>query len=112
MQNQSEATLSHRSSPKPFRTTARIVGVLYRAGMVVGIGGNVLIQSILGGPDHLSTIAANSMLLTLGVVPLLSTVATPVRADHLVNHSRRDATPRWQRCAVINNASNSTTPPN
>jgi hypothetical protein len=39
MQNQSEATLSHRSSPKPFRTTARIVGVLYRAGMVVGIGG-------------------------------------------------------------------------
>jgi hypothetical protein len=49
MQNQSEATLSHRSSPKPFRTTARIVGVL---------------------------------------------------------------TPRWQRCAVINNASNSTTPPN
>ena len=75
MQNQSEATLSHRSSPKPFRTTARIVGVLYLAGMVVGVGGNVLIQSILGRPDHLSTIAANSMLLTLGVVLWLSTVA-------------------------------------
>ena len=28
MQNQSEATLPDRSSPKPFRMTARIVGVL------------------------------------------------------------------------------------
>jgi hypothetical protein len=43
--------------------------------MVVGIGGNVLIQSILGGPDHLSTIAANSMLLAMGAVLWLSTVA-------------------------------------
>ena len=74
MQHQSEATLPDRSSPKPFRTTARIVGVLYLAGMVVGIGGNVLIQSILGAPDP-STIAANSMLLAMGVVLWLSTVA-------------------------------------
>jgi hypothetical protein len=49
--------------------------VLYLAGMVVGIGGNVLIQSILGGPDHLSTIAANSTLLAMGAVLWLSTVA-------------------------------------
>jgi len=42
--------------------------------MVVGIGGNVLIQSILGAPDP-STIAANSMLLAMGVVLWLSTVA-------------------------------------
>jgi hypothetical protein len=90
MQNQSEATLSHRSSPKPFRTTARIVGVLYLAGMVVGIAGNLLIQSILGAPDP-STIAANSMLLALGVVLWLSTVAgdaahgtTPVVTPSLV----------------------------
>jgi len=75
MQNQSEATLPDRFSPKPFRTTARIVGVLYLAGMVVGIGGNVLIQSILGGPDQLSTIAANSALLAMGAVLWLSTVA-------------------------------------
>jgi Domain of unknown function (DUF4386) len=74
MQNQNEATLPDRFSPKPFRTTARIVGVLYLAGMVVGIGGNVLIQSILGAPDP-STIAANSMLLALGAVLWLSTVA-------------------------------------
>jgi hypothetical protein len=75
MQSQSEATLPNRYDPASFRTTARIVGVLYLAGMVVGIGGNILIQSILRGPDHLSTIAASSMLLTLGVVLWLSTVA-------------------------------------
>lgn len=96
MQNQSKATLSHRSSPKPFRTTARIVGVLYLAGMVVGIGGNALIQSILGAPDHLSTIAANSMLLTLGVVLWLSTVAGDVAHGVLMfpvlkPHSERGA---------------------
>ena len=48
--------------------------MLYLAGMVVGIAGNVLIQSILGASDS-STIAANSMLLALGVVLWLSTVA-------------------------------------
>jgi hypothetical protein len=43
--------------------------------MVVGIGGNLFIQSILGAPDHLSAIAANSMLLALGALLWLSTVA-------------------------------------
>jgi hypothetical protein len=43
--------------------------------MVVGIGGNLIIQSILSGPDHLSAISANSMLLALGTVLWLSTVA-------------------------------------
>jgi hypothetical protein len=64
--------------------------------MVVGIGGNQLIQSILGGPDHLSTIAANSMLLTLGVVLWLSTVAGDVAHGVLMfpvlkPHSERGA---------------------
>jgi hypothetical protein len=64
--------------------------------MVVGIGGNVLIQSILGGPDHLSTIAANSMLLTLGAVLWLSTVAGDVAHGVLMfpvlkPHSERGA---------------------
>jgi hypothetical protein len=43
--------------------------------MVVGIGGNLFIQTILGAPDHLSAISANSMLLALGAVLWLSTVA-------------------------------------
>jgi hypothetical protein len=75
MGRQQQATVPSRLSRNNYRTTARIVGVLYLAGMVVGIGGNLLIQSILAGPDHLSTIAANSMLLAMGAVLWLSTVA-------------------------------------
>jgi hypothetical protein len=75
MHTQPQVTAPNRLSRNNFRTTARIVGVLYLAGMVVGIGGNIFIQSILGGPDHLSTIAANSALLALGAVLWLSTVA-------------------------------------
>ena len=57
-----------------YRTTARIVGVLYLAGMVVGIGGNVLFQSILGAPDPLSAVSANSMLLAIGAILWLMAV--------------------------------------
>ena len=61
-----------------YRTTARIVGVMYLAGMVVGIGGIVLFQSILGAPDHLSTVSANSMLLAIGAMLwLMAVVGTP-----------------------------------
>jgi hypothetical protein len=51
-----------------YRTTARVVGMVYLAGMVVGIGGNVLILSILDAPDRLSAVSANSMLLAIGAV--------------------------------------------
>ena len=51
-----------------YRTTARIVGILYVAGLVIGIGGIVLIQSILGAPDHLSAVSVSSMLLAIGAV--------------------------------------------
>jgi len=43
--------------------------------MVVGIAGNLFIQSILDAPDHLSTIAASSALLAMGAVLWLCTVA-------------------------------------
>jgi hypothetical protein len=56
------------------RTTARVVGILYLAGMVIGIGGNILIQSILGAPDYLPTISANSMKVALGAMLWLMTV--------------------------------------
>ena len=75
MHTQPQATMPDRLSRNNYRTTARIIGVLYLAGMVVGIGGNVLIQSILDAPDHLSTIAASGALLAMGVVLWLSTVA-------------------------------------
>lgn len=51
-----------------YRTTARIVGALYIAGLVIGISGFVLIQSVLGAPDHLSAVSASSMLLAIGAV--------------------------------------------
>jgi len=43
-------TVTNPSDQNYYRTTARIVGVLYLAGMVVGIGGKILIQSILTAP--------------------------------------------------------------
>ena len=49
-----------------YRTTARIVGAVYLTGFVVGIGGNVFVQSILSASGYLSTVSANSMLLALG----------------------------------------------
>ncbi len=51
-----------------YRTTARIVGAMYLGGFVVGIGGIVLIQSILSAPDHLAALPASSMLLAFGAV--------------------------------------------
>jgi hypothetical protein len=58
-----------------YRTTAIVVGVVYIAGFVVGIPGSGLIQSILGAPNHLSTVSANSMMLAIGAILWLMTVA-------------------------------------
>lgn len=58
-----------------YRTTARIVGAMYLAGFVVGITGIVLIQSVLGAPDHLATLPANGMLLAIGAVLWLMAAA-------------------------------------
>lgn len=58
-----------------YRTTARIVGVIYLAGFVVGIVGNIMILSILNAPDHLATLTANSMTLAIGAILWLMAVA-------------------------------------
>ena len=74
-----------------YRTTARIVGAMYLAGFVVGITGIVLIQSILGAPEHLVTLPANSMLLAIAAVLWLMAAAWdgahgvlmfPIRKQH------------------------------
>jgi hypothetical protein len=44
----------------PYRTTARVVGVVYLAGFVVGLVGIGLFQSILGAPNYLSTLSADT----------------------------------------------------
>jgi hypothetical protein len=51
------------------------VGVVYLAGFVVGIGGIMLIQSVLGAPDHLSSVFANGTLLAAGAILWLLAVA-------------------------------------
>ena len=76
--------------------TARIIGVLYLAGMAVGIPGNILIQSTLTAPGGLATVAASSMLLAIGVVCWLATVAGDAAHGVLMfpvlkRHSERSA---------------------
>ncbi len=60
------------------KINARAVGVLYIAGMVIGVVGNILIQSILGAPDYLSTVSTNSMKIAIGATLWLMTVAGDV----------------------------------
>ncbi|MSP14035.1 MAG: DUF4386 domain-containing protein [Chloroflexi bacterium] len=57
-----------KAETNTYRTTATVVGVVYLAGFVVGIGGNGLIQSILGAPNYLATVSANSMMLAIGAI--------------------------------------------
>jgi Domain of unknown function (DUF4386) len=65
-QSKRRKTMTREEKMNTFRTTARVVGILYIAGLVVGIGGNILILSILDAPDTLSAVSANSMLLAIG----------------------------------------------
>ena len=51
-----------------FRTTARVVGLVYILGFVVGIAGNIMIKSILDAPNHLSIISASSMTVAIGAI--------------------------------------------
>lgn len=57
-----------------YRRTATVVGIVYILGFVVGIAGFGLFTSILGTPDHLSTVSANSMLLAFAAVLWLMAV--------------------------------------
>lgn len=61
-----------------YRTTASVVGVVYLAGFVVGIGGIMLIQSILGAPNPLVTLSAHRMTVAIGAILWLLAVAGDV----------------------------------
>ena len=85
-----------RKPVHPYRTTARIVGALYLAGVVVGIGGNIVIQTVLTAPDGLPTIAASSLLLAIGALCWLAAVAGDAAHGVLMfpvlkQHSERSA---------------------
>src|SRR5438067_13915391 len=75
MKNQMQATLQGRFGPNSYRTTAKVVGVVYLLGFFVGVVGEGLIQSSLGGPDRLAGVAANSTLLAIGALLWLMAVA-------------------------------------
>ncbi len=68
-------TMTTNAVMNTFRTTARVVGVVYLAGFVVGIGGEILIQSILGAPNRLAAVSASSMTLAIGALLWLMAVA-------------------------------------
>jgi hypothetical protein len=68
-------TMTTKEEVNHYRTTARVVGVLYVAGFVVGIGGQMLIQSVLAAPNYLATVSANSMMLAIGALLWLITAA-------------------------------------
>src|SRR5690349_16903707 len=71
MANQNQTILQDRHGLAADRRTARAVGTLFVAGMVVGIGGNSIIQSIVGAPDHLATVSASGRLLAIGALLML-----------------------------------------
>lgn len=58
---------------KTFKKTAGIVGVLFLTGMVAGITGNILIQSITGAPDYLASLSGSSMIVAIGAMLMLFT---------------------------------------
>ena len=67
--------MHERAGPRAYRKTATTIGVIYLLGMVVGIGGNVLILSMLGASDPLASLGANSTLVAIGVMLWLIAVA-------------------------------------
>ncbi len=53
------------------RKIARIVGMLFLAGMIIGMAGHILMMVILAAPDPLANVAANSMLLAVAAILML-----------------------------------------
>src|SRR5215216_2985996 len=74
-EKQMESTLQGRDGRNFYRKTAITIGIIYLAGMVVGIPANILIQSIIGTANPLASIAANSTLLAIGALLWLLAVA-------------------------------------
>ena len=57
-----------------YRMTARVVGLTYLAGFVVGIAGDMLSKPLLGAPDRLAAISASSMTVAIAAVLWLMAV--------------------------------------
>ena len=66
--------MSTKAAMNQYRMTAIVVGVVYLVGFVVGIGGEILFQSVLGAPNYLSTLSANSLTVAIGAILWLMAV--------------------------------------
>lgn len=71
-----QSTLQGRDGQSFYRKTAIAIGAIYLAGIPAGVGGNILLQSILGATDPLANVAANSGLMAIGA--LLWVLSGPV----------------------------------
>ena len=60
--------MSNKVAMNQYRMTAIVVGVVYLVGFVVGIGGEMLFTSVLGAPNYLATLSANSLTVAIGAV--------------------------------------------
>jgi CubicO group peptidase (beta-lactamase class C family) len=69
-----EVRMTSNAPLNRYRRTAAVVGAIYLAGFVVGIGGEALFQSVLSAPNHLALVAANSLTVTIGALLWLITV--------------------------------------
>jgi uncharacterized membrane protein len=67
-------TANVKPDANTYRTTARVVGALFVAGMLIGIPAFMFTQSILNVPDRLSIVPASSMLLAFAAIMMLLTV--------------------------------------
>lgn len=67
--------MSTKQEATPYRTTARILGVVYLAGFVVGIGRNTMVHSVLDAPNYLTTAAAGTVMVAIGCLLWLTAVA-------------------------------------
>lgn len=68
MNNHIQAPVHDSDGSHSYRKTATTVGLIYLVGMVVGIGANIVIQSVLGASDPLASVGANSMLVAIGAM--------------------------------------------
>jgi hypothetical protein len=67
-----------KENTNTYRTTAVVVGVVWLAGFVLAVVGNNLILSILGVPNHLAMVSANSMQVAIGGLIMLVCSAAEV----------------------------------
>ena len=71
--------MSAKAELNNYRTTARVVGVMYLLGIVIGIVAFMMFQPLLGAPDPLAAISATGMTLAIGaglwLLPAIGDVA-------------------------------------